>query len=262
MKKYLLAGVSAVALAAAHTAHAQPASMPSWAGWYVGGNAGYSFANVDTTFNNTNGFGGRCTDFEGVCAPGHHRADGFIGGGQVGYNWVLPYAVYGIEADFQGSGEKGSITTWSTDCEGPSGNTGHCGIGQSNKIQWFGTVRGRFGWLITPTIMPYVTAGLAYGQVKTSGMASVAAPACTSGTCSFSWSQSAVNAGFAGGVGVEAFLPGSTNWTWKVEYLWINLGSVSGSGTNPIFGGTYNYSATFTDNIFRAGINWHAPAGP
>jgi opacity protein-like surface antigen len=36
----------------------------------------------------------------------------------------------------------------------------------SEKLEWFGTVRGRIGPTITPTFLAYLTGGLAYGQVK------------------------------------------------------------------------------------------------
>lgn len=253
LKKNLLAGISLVALAAACPAHAQPPTMPSWAGWYVGGNFGYSLGNNNFTYTDPGfGFGGSgaATTFSG-----HQRLDGIIGGGQVGYNWMLNSAVVGLEADFQGANEKAS-QSYSTNCEGPNSDTGTCNLTQKTQLDWFGTVRGRFGWLATPTIMPYVTAGLAYGQLKVSGTANVTSPACTTG-CSWSWSDSKVNVGFAGGFGVEAFFPGSTNWTWKAEYLYINLGSVSGSGLDPVYGTTYSWKDSFTDNIVRGGINYY-----
>jgi outer membrane immunogenic protein len=266
VKKLLLAGVSLVALAAALPAHAAPppppmVPMPAWAGWYAGANAGYSFGNANQSFLD-NGF----SDFEGPASSnsfaGHHRMDGFIGGGQVGYNWLLPSAVAGFEADFQGANEKGSIS-YSTDCEGPNaGNVGSCNVHQQASIDWFGTVRGRFGWLISPTVMPYVTAGLAYGEVKTSGNVTLPAPACFGAggqPCSFSWSKSGTNVGFAGGFGVEAFFPGSTTWSWKVEYLYINLGSLSFTGIDPVFNSSFGGTTSFTDNIIRGGVNVHLP---
>jgi outer membrane immunogenic protein len=232
--------------------------MPAWAGWYAGANAGYSFGDanqsfedgiIPSVFGQTNSF------------AGHHRMDGFIGGGQVGYNWLLPSAVWGLEADFQGANEKGSIS-YGTDCEGPNfGGFGSCNVHQQASIDWFGTVRGRFGWLISPTVMPYLTAGLAYGEVKTSGNVSVTPNACLglTGPCSFSWSKSGTNVGFAGGFGVEAFFPGSTTWSWKVEYLYLNLGSLSFTGTDPVYHTSYSGTTSFTDNIIRGGVNVHLP---
>jgi outer membrane immunogenic protein len=262
MKKYLLATVSVAALAAAQPAHAGPVSMApayNWSGWYAGGNFGYSFGNENFNFNDP-GF----QDF-GFAGPAyfsaHQRLDGIVGGGQFGYNWQPnPYAVFGVEADFQGTNEKNS-SSYSTACEGFDGGTftTSCNVNQSSSIAWFGTVRGRVGWLITPTIMPYVTAGLAYGEVRASGTLSGGYNVETDcfGNCQASWSKSQVNVGVAGGFGVEAAFPGSNNWTWKVEYLYINLGTLSGSGYDPTYGGVYTWNASFTDNIVRGGINYY-----
>ena len=65
---------------------------------------------------------------------------GVIGGGQIGYNWLVdPNWLIGAEADIQGSGAKASATRFDTvDGEGVTTN-------YQTKIEWFGTVRGRFG---------------------------------------------------------------------------------------------------------------------
>jgi len=60
--------------------------------------------------------------------------DGIIGGVQIGRNWRSGKVIYGIEGDISFSGTDG--------------------------IDWFGTVRGRLGYLITPGILAYGTAGL------------------------------------------------------------------------------------------------------
>src|SRR5262249_49508476 len=88
-----------------------PAPVPTWTGWYVGGNLGASFGHVKTDFNAapvtvTTIDGGTFT------SPGFTGTDilhpsGFIGGGQIGYNWQYsPLIVVGLEADFQGALEK------------------------------------------------------------------------------------------------------------------------------------------------------------
>src|SRR5215472_823891 len=69
-----------------------PAPVYNWTGWYVGVNAGASFGNVKTDFSIapvtvTSGL-------ESVTTPGiggSHTVspDGFMGGGQIGYNWQL-----------------------------------------------------------------------------------------------------------------------------------------------------------------------------
>ena len=39
----------------------------------------------------------------------------------------------------------------------------------NEQLEWFGTVRGRVGATVTPTLLTYVTGGLAYGRVKVDG---------------------------------------------------------------------------------------------
>src|SRR5205085_12582421 len=100
-----------------------PAPVYNWTGWYVGVNAGASFGKAKTDFNDattlaatahfappflgdipgTSNFG---LGFSDTSAPG-----GFIGGGQIGYNWQYsPIIVVGLEADIQGALERDSAT--------------------------------------------------------------------------------------------------------------------------------------------------------
>ena len=124
-----------------------------------------------------------------------------------------------------------------------------------SKIEWFGTVRGRLGWLFNPTTMVYATGGLAYGRVYASGSFIDILVSC--GFCVWGFNQSPINVGWTMGGGIEGAFPNAPNWTWKIEYLYIDLGSVSGSGFDPDFGTFYTYNAKFTDNILRVGGSWH-----
>jgi opacity protein-like surface antigen len=70
-------------------------------------------------------------------------------------------------------------------------------------------------------------------------------------------SQHKTKAGWTAGVGIEAQLIG--NWTGKLEYLYMDLGSVSTGPTvapnvNATVAATFN--SRITDNIVRAGINY------
>lgn len=253
LKKHLLAGASCVALTLATPAlAAPPAPVPvyNWSGWYAGGNVGYSWGRGAVIYNEP-AFGG----FVPTSFSGPNNLDGAIGGAQVGYNWQLNDAwVAGLEADLQLADEKASNSfsfPYSTDCEG-----GGCALSGSlsSKIEWFGTVRGRVGWLYNPTTMVYATGGLAYGRVVVSG--SFADNGCTP-TCVWGFNQAATNFGWTLGGGIEGAVLNSPNWTWKIEYLYIDLGSISGSGFDNDFGGPFYYNANFTDNILRFGMNWH-----
>ena len=142
----------------------------NWTGFYIGGNVGYSWGRSSDTSTLTNGAGT-------VLFTSADRAsmDGVIGGAQIGFNWQVQNWVWGLEADIQGSDQKGGRSFL---CP-----TGVCTptfgvlavfpgpavpVALDQKLEWFGTVRGRVGVLATPKVLFYATGGLAYGEVNTS----------------------------------------------------------------------------------------------
>jgi outer membrane immunogenic protein len=223
-----------------------------WTGFYIGGNVGYSWGRSSDTSSLTNGAG--TVRFTSATSS---NLNGVVGGGQIGYNWQKQSWVVGLEGDIQGTGEKGTRNFL---CP-----TGVCTptFGQiavfpgpavpaalSQKIDWFGTVRGRVGFLAAPTVLLYATGGLAYGGVNSSE---------TLGAVPVGFSSSSTNVGYTVGAGVEGVIGG--NWTAKLEYLYVDLGKVSGSflTTIPALGGgflTSNYSSRITDNVLRVGVNY------
>src|ERR1700690_1900321 len=74
-----------------------------WSGFYIGGNIGYGWgqSHDTSTINNTAGM----TLFTNTDKT---SMNGVVGGGQVGYNWQMQRIVVGLEADIQGTDEKGS----------------------------------------------------------------------------------------------------------------------------------------------------------
>ncbi|WP_298259274.1 outer membrane protein [Bradyrhizobium sp.] len=267
--KHLLIGISAAAslLATGALAADLPAKAPvytkapayvepiyDWTGFYVGGNVGYSWGRASDSTTITNAAGT-------VLFSGTNRTDlnGIVGGGQIGYNWQMQNYLFGLEADIQGSGEKGThdyLCPTST-CiapvlgalvvPGPAVSEA-----LSQKIDWFGTVRGRVGVLAAPQILLYATGGLAYGEVNSNA---TIAPV-TTGISAAIPGVNTTNVGWTLGAGIEGAIGG--NWTARVEYLYVDLGTVSGSFATTI--GTTNlvsnYSTRVTDNILRAGINY------
>ena len=198
MKKYLLASVAALGLVAAGAASAAdlpsrkgpiaaPVYMPpafTWTGFYVGANAGYGWGNV-----NANGW----TNLGDL--------DGFVGGGQVGYNYQMGQFVVGLEADLQGA-------------DLSSGN--NLGLLRV-KTDYFGTVRARVG-VAFDRFMPYVTGGWAYGNVKTS------VPLFGIST------DRSHTGGWALGGGLEYAV--TNNIIAGVEYLYVDLGDKRVLGSN------------------------------
>jgi outer membrane immunogenic protein len=128
------------------------------------------------------------------------------------------------------------------------------------------TVRARLGVVSGPWLA-YATGGVAIAKVNTGG---VFTPAAAAGgpNAGASWDQSTTKAGWTLGLGVENAL--TSNWSWKLEYLYVNLGSVTGSGAvgstncygsvgicaNTSAAGTAGLTTKITDNIVRVGVNY------
>ena len=138
----------------------------------------------------------------------------------------------GVEADIQGAGMSDGGTSLPI-----------FGAVQFNqKLDWFGTVRGRVGLAHGP-VLSYVTAGYAYGSVNTS-VSEFGAPVFSSGN--------KVQGGWTVGSGVEAALGG--NWTGKIEYLYLDLGKKTDSFTG--FAVPQTLNTEIRENIFRVGLNY------
>jgi len=277
----LIAAVSAAAFTQIASAADLPRKAPtappppviSWTGFYVGGNVGYGWGSVkhsDLSLSQTGGAGGLAT----LTAPANRiDANGAIGGLQVGYNWQSQNFLLGIEADIQASGQKGTDifnTVITTNVLAPPFNVNPTTVTYDSKLEYFGTVRGRFG-ITYDRWLGYFTGGLAYGRVKTDINAQPAPAA--GANAPFIWSNAGVKTGWVVGVGLENAL--SSNWSWRIEYLYINLGSVTANlspANFPLGGNCYGspaicasfggqpsggpITARFTDNIVRVGLNY------
>jgi outer membrane immunogenic protein len=296
-----------------------PPPPPMWTGFYVGLNAGGTWTNSN---HQTIGVGPVAADpywagtgplyntpyqanylsaFSVAASAGGVNGNngGFIGGGQIGYNWQFYSSVVaGVEADIQGiaSGNRSRTVVSAAQAfpggtPGPLCNVQVCGdaftgvTSVRGSLDYIGTVRGRLGWLVTPTLLAYGTGGLAYGGV-TLNTTTVVSPA------PYSWSPgggvslpsygkafmqpaiggvnySNTQVGWTACGGIELmFWP---NWSAKVEYLYYDLGSVTqnfalASVDNYNFqGSSFPGSALFAGqvraringNIVRAGLNYH-----
>jgi len=138
---------------------------------------------------------------------------GVAGGGQVGYNWQTGQFVFGAETDIQISGADDTFAPYKF----------------SNP--WFGTLRGRAGYAINNMLL-FGTFGLAYGGLEAQ-LAGI--------------DETKTLFGWAGGVGMEVGV--TPNWSAKVEYLYMDLGSRAFSITGVNNGLQASY--------LRFGVNYH-----
>jgi outer membrane immunogenic protein len=227
----------------------------NWSGFYVGVNGGYSWGRSNATVLPTTVLGTNIG----------HDVDGGLGGGQVGYNWQIDRRwVLGVEADIQGTGERGGSIDPLPVVR--AGNLGLTGTATSNtNFPWFATFRGRAGILADPSLLLYVTGGLAVGEVKFDTQSTLSVQAFDGNSnapvgpprvlASPTISDSQTRVGYTVGAGLEKkFDP---HWSAKLEYLYIDLGSET------YFSGTGDETRVkFHDHVFRAGINYEFIAGP
>ena len=117
---------------------------------------------------------------------------GGFGGGTLGYNWQGGNWVLGVEADAAWSDLNFSQAAF--------------GVSFADKIQSFGSVTGRIGFLPAYPILVYFKGGYAWAdnQISATGFGATLA-------------ESRVHSGWTVGAGLEyMFL---SNWSGKVEYM-------------------------------------------
>ena len=263
MKKLLFAGVT---LALCVIGSARAADLPAesvykggplivpvydWTGFYLGISGGYSRGNASNSYTLT-GF---------PPFTGSTQMNGGEFGGQAGFNWQAGRSfVIGFEADLQG--------TWQNGTDSPPGvrTTTTCNpgilslipcpttitLGVDEKLRWFGTARARVGFLPWDHVMLFVTGGAAFGEVESTASITSSATTILGVPIITVASGTATNTrgGYTVGGGSEWVLSGP--WTAKLEYLFVDLGTIS----NTFIGGTVIATSHVRDNIIRVGINY------
>ena len=151
--------------------------QPLWTGFYFGANVGGIFdASTGATtaatpiFNDTTGAALGAPSYFGTAsaasiASGASLSNaGVIGGGQVGYNWQFNNSfLAGLEADIQGTTLSSIGSASGAATEPSTGSLVSTAASLSKSLSYLGTVRGRLGFLATPTLLVFGTGGLAYG---------------------------------------------------------------------------------------------------
>jgi outer membrane immunogenic protein len=228
-----------------------PVLAYNWTGFYIGAHGGGAWA--DNKFQ----------DAVGDAQIGRFTADGYFVGGQLGYNWQRDNWVFG--AELEGS--------WAHVREGAFGGTcisqfggqlSNCGGGGFNqfggtscvsqfgrtfcsgqfgaKIEALGLLTGRIGYAWDRTLV-YVKGGGALAQltyiVNIPGVVSV--------------TPTDTRIGWVVGAGLEYGL--TANWSIKVEYNYIDLGTERITVTSPV-GLGFLLDHTQTVQLAKGGINY------
>jgi outer membrane immunogenic protein len=231
----MIAGlIAGAAQAADMPLKAPPRAAPyysDWTGFYVFGFGGYSWGRISP-----DDFG-----IEEVFGTGFHnpKPKGGVFGFGGGYNWQYGTWVGGVEVDYGFSDEKETQSVPLIDEEATSASL-------HSKIDALGSARLRVGYLFTPNLLAYGTAGLGWGRSKLSLSKCFGDDGCDTFTAKsnlFGW--------VAGG-GLEWKLPGFDHVRIRGEYLHFDFGSTGYSFQSD--GGTFNFKTT--DDVARGALIW------
>ncbi|WP_349628023.1 outer membrane beta-barrel protein [Bradyrhizobium lablabi] len=248
----LFSFATTVAASAADLAVKVPPPAPwSWTGLYVGFHVGG---------------GSGASNFSDPFGPSIFgdkvRTPGFLGGGQIGYNWELPSTrwVLGAEADISGLDSDGTSTCFAFSGDFVSAN---CRV----RPRATGTFTGRFGYAAGPSgrTLLYAKGGAAWlhdsidittNNLFNSGVAISTA----SGPTRWGWTA---------GAGIEQAL--TPAWSLKLEYDYLHFGgmnvatpaseTVTPGGITTIIPGNVS-SASQDLHLVKLGVNYRWGVAP
>ena len=279
-------------------------SVVNWNGYYGGINAGYighghkriniTSQNIQTYSPTVGGNLAIASIASGSAALSLNN-NGFIGGLDIGYTHrFYDKFIVGMETDFQGiaggNPHRSASQTAALDLGVPTGapSTRYniaSDLVVSKNIDYLGTLRARFGYLLTPTFLFSGTGGFAYGEgtLRTSINQSVNP---TIVSISQMWNTvgrySATRVGWTVGSNFEWIV--HSNWIAKLEYLYYDLGRVNDNDGNlgavfngvipglkpptprdpapipagtPVFINSVNTTTRFDGQVIRLGLNYY-----
>jgi len=178
-----------------------PIPFYNWTGFYAGAHLGVGWSDDD----------------------GGGNSSGFLGGGQVGFNYQINQWVVGLEADIAGTTIKDSFSVFDP-------RFGVVATG-SASLDWVSTLAPRFGYAFDRWLV--------YG--KFGGAWAHASATVSSPIVGLGFTQDQTVSGWVLGVGTEYAL--RENWTAKIEYNMMDFGS----------------DGPFSDSkfhVFKAGLNY------
>jgi len=198
------------------------APLYDWTGFYFGAHGGSGWSSATVTDPTGAAF---APPGAGVSVSGN----GWLGGGQLGYNTQIGAWVFGIEGDLSYTDIRGTTTS-------------PFGVDITTRLDWIGTVTGRLGIAWDRTLV-YAKAGAAFGETSFSGRVPLVVD----------FRGKDTRAGWTVGAGAEYAL--WDNLSVKAEYNYIDLGTRTVTATSPA-GASILADAKATEHMIKLGANY------
>jgi outer membrane immunogenic protein len=193
------------------------APVVNWNGFYIGAHVGGAWGTIESQFT--------AAPFPIASAA----VNGFLGGGQIGYNVQSGIFVFGVEADASWTNLTGTTPCLFV-------------LSCKREADFLGTATGRVG-LTADRALIYVKGGAAWAHFEHETSAGGALVATADKTV---W-------GWTVGTGVEYAITG--NWSAKLEYNFMDFGKNTLAFSAPIGGGV-NVDTTSYVHAAKFGVNY------
>jgi outer membrane immunogenic protein len=218
-----------------------PAPIATWTGFYIGAHVGAGWGTTESTLTSATLAPAPPVAFTLPIAQ--NSRSGFLGGGQVGYNWQTGWAVLGVQGDIAGMDVKGT-----TPCIVVFSCTA--------KSDWLATVSGRVGAVVADRALLYVKGGAAWMNTthSLSAPAALLGGGLGLGTGALTSVESTAS-GWLLGMGVEYMF--ANHWTGFIEYNYIDFNTKSETLTfAAIPGVSVNTDFRNKLSIAKVGVNY------
>ena len=135
------------------------APLPTWTGFYLGLNGGYSWGKSSRELNFVTATGATIIPPGGVVTTGGTDLEGGLFGGQIGYNWQTANWVLGFETDIQWANQRGSraftgVTPWQAGASSPGRSSTRSSNGSVRSAAAAASWSPRARCCMRPAVLP------------------------------------------------------------------------------------------------------------
>jgi len=222
---------------------ARPYAAPeawNWTGFYIGAHVGGGWGTTESTLTGI-------TDPTGATLPfnfplSQNSRSGFLGGGQIGANWQMGWAVLGVQGDFAGLGVKGTTPCLIV-------------LACTTESNWLATATGRVGAVVADRGLVYVKGGAAWlNSTHSVGFpgVGVGGPIALPPGAAGNISKDSTAWGWTVGMGIEYAI--TRNWSAFVEYNYMDFQTKNEAFT--FAGGSINADLTNKLSVAKVGVNY------